>query len=74
MANLHGEAITVIAEVAAELKRADKTGLHASCTEAVARLLVLIEEANAIATGEPGGCRGETFGGSDSQAPWIPGR
>ncbi len=69
VAKLHGEAITVIAEVAAELKRADKTGLHASCTEAVARLLVLIEEANAIATGEPAGHGDEPFGDQDSQGP-----
>jgi hypothetical protein len=52
VAKLHGEAITVIAGVAAELKREDKTGLHASCTEAVSRLRVLIDAANGIATGE----------------------
>jgi hypothetical protein len=52
VAKLHGEAVTVIAEVAAELRRGNKPGLHGRCTEAVLRLRVLIEEANTIATGE----------------------
>jgi hypothetical protein len=50
VARLHGEAVTIIAEVAAELgntKRLDK-----ACTRAAERLRVLIDEANAIANGE----------------------
>ena len=50
VARLHGEALTLVAEVAAELggsKRLDKT-----CASAAARLRVLIDEANAIANGE----------------------
>jgi hypothetical protein len=50
VARLHGEALTLIAEVANELgggKRLDKT-----CASAAARLRILIDEANAIANGE----------------------
>ena len=50
VARLHGEALTLVAEVASELgggKRLDKT-----CASAAARLRVLIDEANAIADGE----------------------
>jgi hypothetical protein len=50
VARLHGEALTLVAEVASELsgsKRLDKT-----CASAAARLRVLIDEANAIANGE----------------------
>jgi hypothetical protein len=50
VARLHGEALTLVAEVASEpsgSKRLDKT-----CASAAARLRVLIDEANAIANGE----------------------
>jgi hypothetical protein len=50
VARLHGEALTLVAEVAAELggsKRLDKT-----CASAAARLRILIDEANAIANGD----------------------
>ena len=50
VARLHGEALTLVAEVASELsgsKRLDKT-----CAGAAARLRVLIDEANAIANGD----------------------
>jgi hypothetical protein len=50
VARLHGEALTLVAEVARELggsKRLDKT-----CASAAARLRVLIDEANAIANGD----------------------
>jgi hypothetical protein len=50
VARLHGEALTLVAEVASELsgsKRLDKT-----CASAAAWLRVLIDEANAIANGE----------------------
>jgi hypothetical protein len=50
VARLHGEALTLVAEVAAELggsKRLDET-----CASAAARLRILIDEANAIANGD----------------------
>ncbi len=51
VARLHGEALTIVGEVAAELgggsARLDKT-----CEQAAQRLRVLIDEANAIANGE----------------------
>jgi hypothetical protein len=50
VARLHGEALTLVAEVASELggsKRLDKT-----CAGAAARLRVLSDEANAIANGD----------------------
>ena len=50
VARLHGEALTLIAEVAAELESGE--GLNKSCEAAAARLRVLIDETNAIATGE----------------------
>jgi hypothetical protein len=52
VAKLHAEAITVIAEVATELKGRNKRRLHQACEEGVARLRVLIDAANRIATGE----------------------
>mgnify|MGYP005852819335 CR=1 FL=1 len=68
VARLHSEAVTLIAGVAAALKRENKAGLHRSCTEAVARLRVLIEEANAIATGEPAQDPDDPFGGRGGQS------
>jgi hypothetical protein len=50
VARLHGEALTLIAEVASELNTGKS--LNKSCEAAAARLRVLIDEANAIATGE----------------------
>jgi hypothetical protein len=50
VARLHGEALTLVAEVAAELDNGKS--LNKSCEAAAARLRVLIDEANAIATGE----------------------
>jgi hypothetical protein len=50
VARLHGEALTLVAEVAAELggsKRLDET-----CASAAARLRILIDDANAIANGD----------------------
>jgi hypothetical protein len=52
VAKLHDEAITVIAEVATELKGRNKRRLHQRCGKGVARLRVLIDTANRIATGE----------------------
>jgi hypothetical protein len=51
VARLHGEAITLVAEVAQVLTgSADR--LNETCQRAVLRLRVLIDEANAIANGE----------------------
>jgi len=51
VARLHGEAVTLIAEVASELNGNGKT-LSQTCEHAVQRLRLLIDEANAIANGE----------------------
>ena len=51
VARLHGEAVTLIAEIAAELDGDPKT-LPQTCGYAAQRLRVLIDEANAIANGE----------------------
>ena len=60
VARLHGEAVTLIGEVAAELKSNNKRGLRERCVEAVQRLRILIDEANAIANGETGQNRGDS--------------
>jgi len=51
VAHLHGEAVTLVAEVAANLTGSSGT-LNATCEQAVHRLRLLIDEANAIANGE----------------------
>jgi hypothetical protein len=51
VARLHGEAVTLVAEVAANLTGSSGT-LNATCEQAVHRLRLLIDEANAIANGE----------------------
>ena len=51
VARLHGEAITLVAEVAANLTGSTDT-LNQICGQAAQRLRILIEEANAIANGE----------------------
>jgi hypothetical protein len=51
VARLHGEAVTLVGEVAAELKAGSKT-LNRTCEKAAQRLRTLIDEANAIANGE----------------------
>ena len=58
VARLHGEALTMVAAVGAELESGN--GLDKSCLEAASRLRVLIEAANAIANGETAAARGET--------------
>jgi len=50
VARLHGEAVTLVAEVAAELR--GSKSLDKTCARAAQRLRVLIDEANAIANGE----------------------
>jgi len=51
VARLHGEAVTLVAEVAAELNGNSKK-LNKTCETAARRLRILIDEANAIANGE----------------------
>ena len=51
VARLHGEAVTLVAEVAAELNGNSKK-LNKICETAARRLRILIDEANAIANGE----------------------
>jgi len=54
VARLHGEAVTLISEVAAQLNSRGKRRLRERCVEAAQRLRILIDEANAIANGETG--------------------
>ncbi len=51
VARLHGEALTLVGEVAAQLGKRNGS-LAGTCAQAAQRLRVLIEEANAIANGE----------------------
>ena len=51
VARLHGEAVTLVGEVAGELKARRKT-LNQTCEKSAQRLRTLIDEANAIANGE----------------------
>ena len=51
VARLHGEAVTLIAEVAGQLTGTPKA-LNKTCERSAQRLRVLIDEANAIANGE----------------------
>jgi hypothetical protein len=51
VARLHGEAVTLVAEVAADLT-GNRKKLNKTCEKAAQRLRVLIDEANAIANGE----------------------
>jgi hypothetical protein len=52
VARLHGEAVTLVAEVATLLNHGSKRRLGKACANAVTRLRLLIDEANAIANGE----------------------
>jgi hypothetical protein len=52
VAKLHGEAVTLLADLAGELKTSDSARLRKQCADGVARLRVIIDEANTIATGE----------------------
>ncbi|HEX2449105.1 MAG TPA: hypothetical protein VHK26_13140 [Methyloceanibacter sp.] len=51
VARLHGEALTLVAEVGQNLKGSGNS-LHDTCGRAAHRLRLLIDEANAIANGE----------------------
>ena len=51
VARLHGEALTIVGEVAGELG-SGRADLDKTCEQAAQRLRVLIDEANAIANGE----------------------
>ena len=48
---MHGEAVTLVAEVASKLT-GNTSALNKTCEQAAQRLRVLIDEANAIANGE----------------------
>jgi hypothetical protein len=69
VARLHGEAITLIAEVAQNLSQSERLR-HDTCTKGGQRLRVLIDEANAIANGEtlPDRKDGERMGDVGGQA------
>ncbi len=68
VARLHGEAVTLIGEVAAELNGRNKRRLRERCVEAAQRLRILIDEANAIANGETGQSPSEAAGDIGGQA------
>lgn len=69
VARLHGEAVTLVAEVAAQF---DGNGrkLNKTCEKAAQRLRILIDEANAIANGEtlPERAESESAGDVGGQA------
>jgi hypothetical protein len=69
VARLHGEAVTLVAEVAGKLDGKPKA-LNKSCEQAAQRLRVLIDEANAIANGEalPDRADPDTIGDVGGQA------
>ncbi len=52
VARLHGEAVTLVAEVARQHLTGSSKALNETCEQAAQRLRVLIDEANAIANGE----------------------
>ncbi len=60
VARLHGEALTLVADVGSALNSGQS--LDKSCSDAAARLRILIDEANAIANGEIPAQRGEDEG------------
>jgi hypothetical protein len=71
VARFHGEALTLVAEIAAELNDPDKNcdELNKACANAARRLRARIEDAHAIATGEalpdaPGKTRSQTLIGA----------
>jgi hypothetical protein len=69
VARLHGEAVTLVAEVASKLT-GDTSALNKTCERAAQRLRILIDEANAIANGEtlPDRTDDETAGDVSGQA------
>jgi hypothetical protein len=68
VAKLHGEAVTVIAAVAGELKASNRLSLPQACEKGLSRLRSLIEDANTIATGESTEDRVDPFADSGGQA------
>jgi hypothetical protein len=67
VARLQGEALTLVAQVGAQLNSGK--GLDRACLDAAGRLRVLIDEANVIANGElPAERAGEPQGEASSQA------
>jgi len=73
VARLHGEAVTLVAEVVANLDGSADI-LNRTCEQAAQRLRVLIDEANAIANGEalPGRTDPDTLGDVGGQAAIDP--
>src|SRR5262245_5149406 len=69
VARLHGEAVTLVAEVAQALSSGEKV-LNNTCVKSAQRLRVLMDEANAIANGEtlPDRKDGEQMGDVGGQA------
>jgi hypothetical protein len=69
VARLHGEAVTLVADVAADLTASSKT-LDQTCARAAQRLRALIDEANVIANGEsiPDRAHPESLGDVGGQA------
>jgi hypothetical protein len=69
VARLHGEAVTLVAEVASKLT-GSTSALNKTCEQAAQRLRILIDEANAIANGEtlPDRSDDETAGDVSGQA------
>jgi hypothetical protein len=69
VARLHGEAVTLVAEVASKLT-GNTSDLNKTCERAAQRLRILIDEANAIANGEtlPDRIDDETAGDVSGQA------
>lgn len=64
VARLHGEALTLVASVGAQLESGK--GLDKACLDAAQSLRILIEEANAIANGEVGGTAGDAEARSET--------
>jgi len=62
VARLHGEAVTLIADVGARMND-DPASLPQACESAARRLRLLIDEANAIANGETLPSQSEEVGG-----------
>jgi hypothetical protein len=69
VARLHGEAVTLVAEVASKLT-GNTSVLNKACEQAAQRLRIRIDEANAIANGEtlPNRSDAETAGDVSGQA------
>jgi hypothetical protein len=65
VARLHGEAVTLVGEVATALQGRNKGSVADACAETARRLRLLIDEANAIATGEANADRDDASANGD---------